>query len=46
MAPTDDASLHALTDKQIERLAAIVDEFGRNLARTQFNDIMVAKKAD
>jgi hypothetical protein len=36
----DTQSLHALTDEQIERLAAvIVEDFGPDLSRTQFNDV-------
>lgn len=39
----DIASLHALTDEQAERLAAvIVDEFGGRLTRRQFNGIVLA----
>ena len=36
------ASLHALTDEQIERLAAaVVDEFGPGLTRAQFDDVVL-----
>ncbi len=42
MDSTDNDSLHALTDEQIERLAAIVlEDFGPGLHRTQFNDVVL-----
>ncbi len=42
MDSSENASLHALTDEQIERPAAVVvDEFGPTLARTQFNDVIL-----
>lgn len=41
MDSTNNDSLHALTDEQIERLAAIVvEDFGPDLSRTQFNDVV------
>jgi hypothetical protein len=43
MASSDTQSPHALSDEQIERLAAVVvDEFGPGLTRTQFNDVVLA----
>jgi hypothetical protein len=42
MGSFDSKSPHALDDEQIERLAAIVvEDFGPNLHRTQFNDVIL-----
>jgi hypothetical protein len=41
MDPTDNETLTALTDEQIEGLAAIVfEDFGPALPRVQFNDVV------
>lgn len=42
MDSTDNDSLRALTDEQIERLAAIVvEDFGLGLSRPQFNGVVL-----
>ena len=42
MDSTDNDSLRALTDEQIECLAAVVvEDFGPDLSRTQFNDVVL-----
>lgn len=42
MDSSDTQSLHALTDKQVSVLVSIaLEEFGRGLARTQFNDVIL-----
>jgi hypothetical protein len=39
----DTQSLHALSDAEISRLVSIaLEEFGKELTRTRFNDVMLA----
>jgi len=40
---SDTQTLNALTDEEMGRLVSIAsEEFGRELTRTQFNDVMLA----
>ena len=43
MDSSDTQSLNTLTDDEIGRLVSVVvDDFGRDLARTRFNDVMLS----